>query len=57
VALRNCPFRELAQEAPEIICRMNHAFVDGVLRGLGNDTVRAVQESIPDDCCVTLRRA
>jgi predicted ArsR family transcriptional regulator len=57
VALRNCPFRELAQEAPEIICRMNQAFVDGLLRGLGNHTVRAVQESIPGDCCVTLRRA
>lgn len=57
VALRNCPFRELAQEAPEIICRMNQAFVDGLLRGLGNDTVRAAQESIPGDCCVTLRRA
>jgi predicted ArsR family transcriptional regulator len=57
VALRNCPFRELAQEAPEIMCRMNQAFVEGLLRGLGNDTVRAVRESAPGNCCVTLRRA
>src|SRR5262245_12644818 len=55
VALRNCPFRELAQEAPEIMCHMNQAFVEGLLRGLGNNTVRAVQESAPGDCCVTLR--
>jgi predicted ArsR family transcriptional regulator len=57
VALRNCPFRELATEAPEVMCRMNQAFVEGLLRGLGNDTVRAARESTPGDCCVTLRRA
>jgi len=56
VALRNCPFRELAQEAPEIMCRMNQAFVEGLLRGLGNDTVHAVLESAAGNCCVTLRR-
>ena len=57
VALRNCPFRELAQEAPEVMCRMNEAFVEGLLRGLGNGTIRAARESTPGDCCVTLRRA
>lgn len=55
VALRNCPFHSLAREAPELVCRMNQAFIDGLLRGLGNDTVEALLESEPGDCCVTLR--
>lgn len=55
LALRNCPFHSLAREAPELVCRMNQAFIDGLLRGLGNRTVEAVLESNPGDCCVTLR--
>jgi predicted ArsR family transcriptional regulator len=57
VAFRNCPFRELAQEAPQVMCWMNQAFVEGLLRGIGNHTIQAVRESTPGDCCVTLRRA
>jgi predicted ArsR family transcriptional regulator len=55
VALANCPFHSLAQEAPELVCQMNQAFVDGLLRGLGNDTVEAALQCTPGDCCVTLR--
>jgi predicted ArsR family transcriptional regulator len=39
VTLRNCPFRALAQRAPEVVCAINHAFVDGLVRGLGNRSV------------------
>jgi len=55
VALRNCPFHTLAQEAPELMCDMNQAFIDGFLRGLGNDTVESVLACKSGDCCVTLR--
>lgn len=55
VALSNCPFHSLAREAPEVMCRMNQAFIDGLLRGLGNETVEAALECTPGDCCVTLR--
>lgn len=55
VALRNCPFHALADQAPELVCAMNRSFIDGVLRGLGNDSVEAVLECKPGDCCVTLR--
>jgi len=55
VALRNCPFHTLAQEAPELMCDMNQAFIDGFLRGLGNDSVESVLACKPGDCCVTLR--
>jgi predicted ArsR family transcriptional regulator len=55
LALRNCPFHSLAQQARDLMCSMNQAFIDGLLRGLGNDTVEAVLECKPGDCCVTLR--
>jgi predicted ArsR family transcriptional regulator len=55
VALRNCPFHALARFAPDLVCEMNRAFLDGVLRGIGNDTVDSVLACKPGDCCVTLR--
>ncbi len=55
VALSNCPFHSLAREAPELVCRMNQAFINGLLRGFGNETVKAALECAPGDCCVTLR--
>jgi predicted ArsR family transcriptional regulator len=55
VALRNCPFHTLARLAPDLVCEMNRSFLDGVLRGMGNDTVEAVLACKPGDCCVTLR--
>ena len=54
VALRNCPFHALAQEAPELVCEMNRSFIDGMLRGMGNENVRAVLACKPGDCCVTI---
>lgn len=55
LALRNCPFHALAQRAPELVCGVNQSFVDGLLRGLGNDTVEAVLEPEAGQCCVKLR--
>jgi predicted ArsR family transcriptional regulator len=55
VALRNCPFNMLAQKAPQLVCGLNQSFVDGLLRGLGNETVEALLQPGPDRCCVRLR--
>jgi predicted ArsR family transcriptional regulator len=55
--LRNCPFQALAQQAPELVCGINHAFVDGLVRGLGNQTVQVLLAPRPDGCCVELRSA
>lgn len=52
LVLRNCPFHALVGRAPELICSINAAFIDGVLRGLGNDTVRAQLAPAPGACCV-----
>ncbi|MGH8887131.1 MAG: helix-turn-helix transcriptional regulator [Egibacteraceae bacterium] len=55
VALRNCPFRDLARTAPDLVCGLNQALLDGLLRGLGNQSVEALLEPKPGQCCVSLR--
>jgi predicted ArsR family transcriptional regulator len=55
LALANCPFQTLAQEAPDLVCHVNRSFLEGVIRGLGDETLEAVLERRPADCCVTLR--
>jgi predicted ArsR family transcriptional regulator len=57
VRVRNCPFHALAKRAPDLVCEMNRSFVDGILRGLGNQNVETVIERRPGECCVELRRA
>jgi predicted ArsR family transcriptional regulator len=54
VVLRNCPFRHVAQARPEIICRMNLAFVDGVLAGTHSRSVQAVLSPSTGRCCVVV---
>ncbi len=55
VRLRNCPFHALAQQSVEIVCGMNQAFIDGFLKGLGNESVTAVLDPQPGQCCVRLQ--
>jgi predicted ArsR family transcriptional regulator len=55
ISLRNCPFHTLARQAPELVCGLNREFIDGMLRGLGNDSVEAALLPTPGQCCVKLR--
>ena len=55
VSLRNCPFHTLSRQAPELVCGLNREFIDGLLRGLGNDSVEAALLPTPGECCVKLR--
>lgn len=57
VWLRNCPFQPLAAHAPELVCRINRAFLAGFLDGLGASALTAVLLPRPDGCCVELRTA
>lgn len=57
VSLQNCPFHALAQHAPALVCQMNQAFLDGMMRGLGNETVQVHLQPTPGQCCVRLRRS
>jgi predicted ArsR family transcriptional regulator len=54
LTLRNCPFHGLVDRAPELVCGLNAALIDGMLRGLGNQTVRAELRPSPGRCCVRI---
>ena len=54
LSLRNCPFHPVVQQAPELVCGLNHAFLTGMLAGLGARNVQAVLEPRPGECCVQL---
>jgi predicted ArsR family transcriptional regulator len=52
--LRNCPFHPLAERARDVVCLVNHAYVSGLLDGLGATSAEAVFEPSPGTCCVRL---
>lgn len=55
--LANCPFRALAQQAPEVVCQMNFALVTSLLQEIGVRTASAQLDSADGRCCVTVRSA
>jgi predicted ArsR family transcriptional regulator len=55
IVLKSCPFDAVARSAPELVCGMNRALLDGALRGIGDDGTEAVLEPVPGRCCVELR--
>ncbi|MFE9438533.1 helix-turn-helix transcriptional regulator [Streptomyces sp. NPDC006602] len=55
--LLNCPFHPLAARSPELVCGINHAFLDGFLTGLQTAGIDAVLAPRPGRCCVELRAA
>ncbi|MEV5893347.1 hypothetical protein [Nonomuraea fuscirosea] len=54
MTLRNCPFHPMAADDPDLVCAINHAFVPGLLDGLGAPTLDATLAPRPGNCCVTL---
>lgn len=52
--LRSCPFHGLAEQARDLVCGMNERLVEGIVRGLGNETLGVVLEPVPGECCVRL---
>jgi len=54
LALRNCPFHQLAQDYPPLVCGMNLALIEGILAGRGGGEGRAVLAPRPDGCCVVV---
>jgi Predicted transcriptional regulator len=55
VSLGNCPFHRIAQENPELVCRLNLRLVKGILAGAGEAAGRARLDPRPGRCCVTIR--
>ena len=52
LSLGNCPFHQLAQRQPELICGLNQSFLSGLLAGLGTGWLRATLAPRPGLCCV-----
>jgi predicted ArsR family transcriptional regulator len=55
VALANCPFHRLAEEHRDLVCGMNHDFLQGLLEGMGPDVrLTARLAPAPGYCCVRI---
>lgn len=57
VRLLNCPFHPLAAQYPDLVCAINHTFLDGFRTGLDAPAVHATLAPRPGECCVQLHRA
>jgi predicted ArsR family transcriptional regulator len=53
VLLHNCPFHALATRHTALVCGINHAFLSGVLEGLGSEMTANLAPR-PGFCCVEL---
>ena len=40
-AFAHCPFRDLAEERPDLICNLHRGLVEGLVNGVGGGTVEA----------------
>ena len=57
VLLLNCPFHTVMATAPELVCAVNTALLDGIVEGVRGSGVVAEFEPGEGRCCVVLRRA
>lgn len=55
VRLRSCPFHKLAEQDRDLVCDINEQLVEGIVRGLGNETLGVVLDPLPGQCCVRLQ--
>jgi predicted ArsR family transcriptional regulator len=56
VRLRNCVFAPIAARSTELVCALHHAYVAGLLDGMGTAEATAVLAPTPEACCVEVRR-
>jgi predicted ArsR family transcriptional regulator len=54
VRMRNCPFRHLAELAPDLVCHMNLALIQGLAAGLDPGGPQPVLDPEPEHCCVAI---
>lgn len=57
VTLRHCPFLELAQAHPDVVCGVHRGLLQGTLRAIGESGARVALEPLvtPDTCIARLR--
>lgn len=54
--VRNCPFHSLAEQDRDLVCGMNERLVEGIVRGLGNESLDVVLDQVPGECCVRVEK-
>lgn len=55
IVLRNCPFHALVDDHRDLVCGMNEALIDGLLKGLDASGIEARLNPQPGHCCVTIQ--
>lgn len=55
--LDNCPFHTLAEHNRDLVCRINLAYLSGMLEGLGATALAATLAPRPAFCCVEVAPA
>lgn len=55
IRLRNCPFHALVDEHRPLVCGMNLALAEGLVRGLGDQNLHPRLDPQPGFCCVAFR--
>lgn len=54
ILMINCPFHQIAQQQPELVCGLNHHLLRGYLEAKGEDADRAELSPCPGRCCVVI---
>jgi predicted ArsR family transcriptional regulator len=54
VRLRSCPFHALAEQSRDLVCGLNRELIEGVVSGLGNDSLDVRLRPRSEECCVQL---
>lgn len=54
IALRNCPFHQLARTHPDLVCGLNLDLIQGLLGGTDDSTGEAVLAPQDSQCCVVI---
>ena len=57
--MRRCPFHDLAETSPDVVCAVHKGLIDGALAELGSDlAVEGLDVFVrPDLCVARLRKA
>ncbi|HEY3530469.1 MAG TPA: hypothetical protein VGK78_15095 [Nocardioides sp.] len=53
--LRNCVFAPISAGSRELVCSLHHAYLSGLLEGLGAGGLSVVKAPAAGECCVELR--
>src|SRR4029453_2117043 len=54
VVMANCPFHRLAVSHTDLVCRLNHSLLSGIVGSIAPDLLEARLEPGENHCCVTL---